>query len=67
MIAKAISRSISCALVPGIALLTVAADCVPVMMGDSDAGVVAVVHAGWPWWAAAGRCCSTPSPWSIPG
>ena len=33
--------------VPGIALLTVAADCVPVMMGDSDAGVVAVVHAGW--------------------
>ena len=33
--------------VPGIALLTVAADCVPVLLGDSDAGVVAVVHAGW--------------------
>lgn len=33
--------------VPGIALLTVAADCVPVLMGDSAAGVVAVVHAGW--------------------
>lgn len=33
--------------VPGIALLTVAADCVPVLLGDSGAGVVAVVHAGW--------------------
>jgi len=33
--------------VPGLALLTVAADCVPVLIGDSDAGVVAVVHAGW--------------------
>jgi YfiH family protein len=33
--------------VPGIALLTVAADCVPVLLGDGAAGVVAVVHAGW--------------------
>lgn len=33
--------------VPGIALLTVAADCVPVLLGDGSAGVVAVVHAGW--------------------
>jgi len=33
--------------IPGIALLTVAADCVPVLLGDSAAGVVAVVHAGW--------------------
>jgi YfiH family protein len=33
--------------VPGIALLVVAADCVPVLLGDGEAGVVAVVHAGW--------------------
>jgi YfiH family protein len=33
--------------VPGLALLVVAADCVPVMLGDSEAGVVGVVHAGW--------------------
>lgn len=33
--------------VPGLALLVVAADCVPVLLGDGDAGVVAVVHAGW--------------------
>ena len=32
---------------PGIALLTLAADCVPVVLGDDDAGVVAVVHSGW--------------------
>ncbi len=33
--------------VPGLALLVVAADCVPVLLGDSEAGVVGVVHAGW--------------------
>ena len=33
--------------VTGVALLVLAADCVPVMLGDSGAGVVAVVHAGW--------------------
>lgn len=33
--------------VPGIALLVLAADCVPVLLGDGGAGVVAVVHAGW--------------------
>lgn len=33
--------------VPGIALLVLAADCVPVMLGDGAAGVVGVVHAGW--------------------
>ena len=33
--------------VPGIALLVLAADCVPVVLGSSDDGVVAVVHAGW--------------------
>ncbi len=33
--------------VTGLALLVVAADCVPVLLGDGDAGVVAVVHAGW--------------------
>ncbi|HEY5134514.1 MAG TPA: peptidoglycan editing factor PgeF [Candidatus Nanopelagicales bacterium] len=33
--------------VPGIALLVLAADCVPVLLGDSGRGVVAVVHAGW--------------------
>jgi polyphenol oxidase len=33
--------------VPGLALLTLAADCVPVLLGDSAAGVVGVVHAGW--------------------
>jgi YfiH family protein len=33
--------------VPGLALLTVAADCVPVLLGDATAGVVAVAHAGW--------------------
>jgi YfiH family protein len=33
--------------VTGVALLVLAADCVPVILGDSSAGVVAVVHAGW--------------------
>ena len=33
--------------VTGVALLVLAADCVPVVLGDSSAGVVAVVHAGW--------------------
>ena len=32
---------------PGVALLTLAADCVPVVLGDSRAGVVGVVHSGW--------------------
>ena len=33
--------------VPGLALLVVAADCVPVLLADGEAGVVAVVHSGW--------------------
>ena len=33
--------------VPGLALLTLAADCVPVLLGDATAGVVGVAHAGW--------------------
>jgi YfiH family protein len=33
--------------VPGLALLVVAADCVPVLLADGEAGVVGVVHAGW--------------------
>ena len=33
--------------VPGLALLVLAADCVPVLLADGSAGVVAVVHAGW--------------------
>ncbi len=32
---------------PGVALLVLAADCVPVLLADAAAGVVAVVHAGW--------------------
>ena len=32
---------------PGIALLVLAADCVPVLLADAAAGVVAVAHAGW--------------------
>ena len=32
---------------PGLALLTLAADCVPVVLGDSRNGVVGVVHSGW--------------------
>lgn len=31
---------------PGVALLARAADCVPVLLGDPDAGVVAAVHSG---------------------
>ncbi|OMC39995.1 laccase [Mycobacterium sp. GA-1841] len=31
---------------PGLALVVVTADCVPVLMGDARAGVVAAVHAG---------------------
>jgi YfiH family protein len=33
--------------VPGLALLVLAADCVPVVLADGASGVVAVVHAGW--------------------
>lgn len=33
--------------VPGLALLVLAADCVPIVLGDGASGVVAVVHAGW--------------------
>jgi YfiH family protein len=32
---------------PGCALLVLAADCVPVLLADADAGVAAVVHSGW--------------------
>lgn len=32
--------------VPGLALVTLVADCVPVLLGDPAAGVVAAVHAG---------------------
>ncbi len=37
---------------PGVALLTRAADCVPVLLADPDAGVMAAVHAGRPGVAA---------------
>ena len=37
---------------PGVALLARAADCVPVLLGDADAGVVAAVHSGRPGLAA---------------
>jgi polyphenol oxidase len=40
------------ATVPGIALLARAADCVPLLLGDADAGVVAAVHCGRPGLAA---------------
>jgi polyphenol oxidase len=33
--------------VPGVALLTLAADCVPVLLADGAGAVVAVAHAGW--------------------
>ncbi len=32
---------------PDLGLLVVAADCVPLLLGDPSAGVVAAVHAGW--------------------
>lgn len=32
---------------PGVVLLAQTADCVPVLLADADAGVVAAVHAGW--------------------
>ncbi len=32
---------------PGLALAALAADCVPLVLADPDAGVVAAVHAGW--------------------
>lgn len=32
---------------PGVALLTLAADCVPVLLADDHAGVVGVAHSGW--------------------
>jgi YfiH family protein len=32
---------------PGLALGVLTADCVPVLLADSDAGVVAAAHAGW--------------------
>ncbi len=32
---------------PGIALLAMAADCVPMVMADPENAVIAVVHAGW--------------------
>ncbi len=33
--------------VPGLAVAVVAADCVPVLLGDPRTGTVAAVHAGW--------------------
>lgn len=33
---------------PGVAVIALAADCVPVLLGDTEAGVVAAVHAGRP-------------------
>jgi hypothetical protein len=32
---------------PGLALAIVTADCAPVLMADSEAGVIAAAHAGW--------------------
>lgn len=32
---------------PGIALSVLSADCMPVLLADTDAGVVGAVHAGW--------------------
>jgi YfiH family protein len=32
---------------PGIALMALAADCVPIALADPNAGVIAVVHSGW--------------------
>lgn len=33
--------------VPGLALSVLTADCMPILMADPDAGVIAAVHAGW--------------------
>ena len=33
--------------VPGLALLALGADCVPLLLADDDAGVVGAVHSGW--------------------
>lgn len=33
--------------IPGLALTVLAADCVPVLLADPRAGVIAAVHAGW--------------------
>ncbi|MEZ5751386.1 MAG: peptidoglycan editing factor PgeF [Paracoccaceae bacterium] len=33
--------------VPGLALSVLTADCMPVLLADTDAGVIAAVHAGW--------------------
>ena len=32
---------------PGVAMVILVADCVPIVLADADAGVLAVVHAGW--------------------
>lgn len=32
---------------PGVALLALAADCVPIALADPDAGVIGAVHCGW--------------------
>ncbi len=32
--------------VPGLALVTLSADCVPILLSDDEAGVIAAVHAG---------------------
>ena len=32
---------------PGVALIVKTADCVPILMSDNEAGVIAAVHAGW--------------------
>lgn len=33
--------------IPGLGLLALAADCVPVVLADPEAGVIAAVHCGW--------------------